>query len=530
MAEAFTWGPGGETETTSSRARRRLAEALMMEGTSSAPIQSAWQGVDRLAKALMGGFELRQEDERDRRQEQQTNELMATHPALAAAGAAPAVSPGVARVTSAVMGDGAPATVDSALPRGIRNNNPLNIEAGNFTSGIPGYAGSDGRFAKFESPDGGITAANKLLDVYRDKHGLNTVAGIIGRWAPTSDGNNVSAYAANVSRQLGIDPTAPIPPEMRPQLIAAMGQHENGRPINMGGAPAAVTQDPAVIPTAAQPAQGYAIPGQPAGQPAPIAGPQMPPAVASWVRQAIRNPATRSSALGIMQQYAKPRESFGQETDADGNIWSINQQTGQRVLAMKKDKPAEAPNSVREYEYYRGTLPSGQQPMPYDTWATSRARAAATNDTLNAGGGSDKQIFDEFVDRSKSARATAQGLVGIRNAREAIEGGAITGFRADNRAMLQKAGKYFGLTDAKDVENGEVFKAAIAPQVAAVLKSTVGTANISDSDRRFAERARRRFAGSRGRQHQAVAQHHGAGIHCAAAGSSGAARRGVSRC
>ncbi|MEK6878391.1 MAG: hypothetical protein AABY22_02220, partial [Nanoarchaeota archaeon] len=33
----------------------------------------------------------------------------------------------------------APAS-DGSLPRGYRNNNPLNIEAGSFTQGQPGFA------------------------------------------------------------------------------------------------------------------------------------------------------------------------------------------------------------------------------------------------------------------------------------------------------------------------------------------------------------------------------------------------------
>jgi hypothetical protein len=37
--------------------------------------------------------------------------------------------------------------VAAGTPRGIRNNNPLNIEAGDFTKGQPGFTGSDGRFA-----------------------------------------------------------------------------------------------------------------------------------------------------------------------------------------------------------------------------------------------------------------------------------------------------------------------------------------------------------------------------------------------
>jgi hypothetical protein len=289
------------------------------------------------------------------------------------------------------------------------------------------------------------------------------------------------------------DPTEGMTHFYSPAGQAALGRKPpawaGGESVTIGGHVFNSPDDTrmAAIPANAQPTQGYAVPGQPAS----IGGPQMPPAVADWVQRAIRNPATRGSAMQVLAQYSKPRESFTQETDAQGNVWSINQQTGQRTVALKSDKPTEAPASVREFEYYKAHLPPGAQPMDYGAWSSKKARDSATNVTTNVGGGTDKQIFDEMVDRSKAARATAQGLTAIRNSREAIENGAITGFRADDRLSLQKAAKYFGvpLSEAGKIENSEVFKAAIAPQVASVLKATVGNANISDSDRKFAERA-----------------------------------------
>lgn len=165
--------------------------------------------------------------------------------------------------------EGAPTQVaDTGVPRGIRNNNPLNIEAGDFTKRQPGFAGSDGRFARFETPEHGVAAANKLLDIYDQKHDLNTVAGIVNRWAPPSDGNNTMAYATDVAGKLGLDPNAPIPKEMRPQLIAAMAQHENGKaapgtdqtPYQVAGptvaAPKTAAADDAELPANAVPTQG----------------------------------------------------------------------------------------------------------------------------------------------------------------------------------------------------------------------------------------------------------------------------------
>lgn len=120
------------------------------------------------------------------------------------------------------------------LPRGMRNNNPLNIEAGSFTQSKPGFQGSDGRFAKFGDMQQGYAAAEDLLRVYGEKHGINTVSGVINRWAPESDGNNVSAYAASVARDLGVGPGDQIDlrdPDVRSRMSVAMAKVENGREV-----------------------------------------------------------------------------------------------------------------------------------------------------------------------------------------------------------------------------------------------------------------------------------------------------------
>ncbi len=43
--------------------RRRMGEQLMQQGTDSSPIQSPWQGLSRLAQALVGGYQTRKGDE-----------------------------------------------------------------------------------------------------------------------------------------------------------------------------------------------------------------------------------------------------------------------------------------------------------------------------------------------------------------------------------------------------------------------------------------------------------------------------------
>jgi hypothetical protein len=134
------------------------------------------------------------------------------------------------------------------LPRGLRNNNPGNIEDGPLAKSLPGYKGSDGRFAIFETPEHGLGAMDALLTSY-GRRGLKTVGEVIGRWAPKNDGNNVDTYSRFVSPNG--DPNAPIDlsdPAQRKQLIGKMAFFENGM---HAGAPREGVSAPVAPPSAA---------------------------------------------------------------------------------------------------------------------------------------------------------------------------------------------------------------------------------------------------------------------------------------
>ena len=114
--------------------------------------------------------------------------------------------------------------------RAAKNNNPGNIIDSGFARSQPGYAGTDGRFARFETPEHGESAMHGLLENYQ-KRGINTPAGIIGRWAPPSDGNDTNSYAAQVAKKLGISPNDPIDvtdPKIRGVLGKAIATVEAG--------------------------------------------------------------------------------------------------------------------------------------------------------------------------------------------------------------------------------------------------------------------------------------------------------------
>ena len=91
----------------------------------------------------------------------------------------------------------------TSLPRGIRNNNPLNIRIGNHWKGEVEEP-TDKEFEQFTNIIYGLRAGFILLRRYIKRYGLNTVHDIISRWAPASE-NNTTHYIMVVSSNMGVD-------------------------------------------------------------------------------------------------------------------------------------------------------------------------------------------------------------------------------------------------------------------------------------------------------------------------------------
>lgn len=95
-----------------------------------------------------------------------------------------------------------------ATPRGIRNNNPGNIEWGSSWQGlVPAGKRTDSRFAQFTDAAYGIRALAVTLITYQDKRRasdgspIDTVFEAISRWAPPVE-NNTKAYATEVAKAI----------------------------------------------------------------------------------------------------------------------------------------------------------------------------------------------------------------------------------------------------------------------------------------------------------------------------------------
>lgn len=115
------------------------------------------------------------------------------------------------------------------VARGIRNNNPGNIEHGDDWDGMHSEQ-NDNRFIRFESPAMGIRAMSKIMQTYKNKHGIDTVQGVINRWAPPHE-NETNNYASFVAARMGVKPEDKIdlsdPTVLKP-LMMAMTFMENG--------------------------------------------------------------------------------------------------------------------------------------------------------------------------------------------------------------------------------------------------------------------------------------------------------------
>jgi len=123
------------------------------------------------------------------------------------------------------------------VPRGIRNNNPGNIDFNKANKWV-GQVGIERgvpnpRFAEFVDPESGIRAIAKLLIGYHKK-GFTTVQMMINRWAPPLE-NDTGAYVKSVADRLGVSPTLhlTISLYMLQVMVTAIIQHENGyQPYN----------------------------------------------------------------------------------------------------------------------------------------------------------------------------------------------------------------------------------------------------------------------------------------------------------
>ena len=129
--------------------------------------------------------------------------------------------------------------MDKKLPRGIRNNNPLNIRKGNNWKGEV-CSSTDSEFEQFVSMQWGIRAGFKILKNYMTGYGgrvkpLTNIYDIIHRWAPPNE-NNCRAYIDSVCRFSGLHEFERLQFSDRNKMLAlvdGMIRVECGQPVSL---------------------------------------------------------------------------------------------------------------------------------------------------------------------------------------------------------------------------------------------------------------------------------------------------------
>lgn len=120
------------------------------------------------------------------------------------------------------------------VPRGIRNNNPLNIRIGNTWLGERNNP-TDPAFEEFVTIEYGYRAAFLILRRYIRRYKKNTIASIVSTWAPASE-NNTQKYIDFVSQKTQLASDAVIDYEDKDtmvSLVAAMHYMECGVPADI---------------------------------------------------------------------------------------------------------------------------------------------------------------------------------------------------------------------------------------------------------------------------------------------------------
>ena len=121
------------------------------------------------------------------------------------------------------------------IPRGLRNNNPGNIRITKDKWKGLRPVQEDKEFFQFTEMKWGYRALIRTLQNYRRRHGCQTIADFIRRWAPSTE-NNTGGYISRVCKEMQV-PTTYVPDvEDKTTMCAcaaAISQVENGVPAVM---------------------------------------------------------------------------------------------------------------------------------------------------------------------------------------------------------------------------------------------------------------------------------------------------------
>lgn len=341
----------------SMKLRRRLAETMLTQGTSTGPIGSPWQGVARLVQAMLGGYQVGELERKEKAQTEAGNSTLlsllgggagvsgaSSSPADASEMPSTAVAPSTARAEPAAAGD-----IDSVVNRLIGSESGGDPNAKNPASSATGL----GQFIdstwlatiKKHRPelaegrsDAQLLALRSNANVSRDMtkaYAQDNAALLQNAGFSVTPGNIKLAHFAGPGgalKVLGADPTTPVTKLLTPAAIEAnpflrnmdAGQLTTWAARQMGGSggPVRVAAANTTI-TDAQPATEAPAPAaQPAStsMPAPAApsAAAVPPAAPAATATA---PAALSEDQIVLEAWKRlgPRAPIVQAAIRGGN-------------------------------------------------------------------------------------------------------------------------------------------------------------------------------------------------------------------
>lgn len=124
--------------------------------------------------------------------------------------------------------------MNKKTPRGIRNNNPLNIRIGNTWLGERNNP-TDPAFEEFVTIEYGYRAAFCILRRYIRRFNKNTITAIVSTWAPANE-NNTQRYIDFVADKMQMSPSDIVLYSDKMtmiRLVATMQLMECGVPADM---------------------------------------------------------------------------------------------------------------------------------------------------------------------------------------------------------------------------------------------------------------------------------------------------------
>lgn len=335
-------------------AKRKIADALMMQGADASPVQHWSQGAARVANALIGGIEGgiydRQERAGQRGARDQFDKIFG--------GGQPATDSGTWGAPAPAAAPSAAAPAPAPAPAGGAPPNPNN--PGNLISGPNG-------FQSFGSPSEGVAALIRNVQSYPQKFNGGqpmTLPQIAARWAPKDDGstpmlrgNNPDQWARNVATAGGLPLDQPLDlTDPKVQLAFARGVHIAEKGQAAAFAPDVYDQGLRMV--------GGGQPGAAPQRAAAPASPTMPPGTQTpfdmrAATAALGNPwmpEGQRSVLGAMiGQQIKPKD-YG-FTSVDGVIYRTDPRAG--TVTQVAGSPTRGSRTLSSAEVQAAGFPAG---------------------------------------------------------------------------------------------------------------------------------------------------------------------------